>query len=422
VKASETKPSTSIRAKAFLPCAAALILFGAGNPALGIIFSSPDAAAYLVNKTLNYVQSVDGTITPRATVGYTFFASILDTPPGRINDAGTSLSVPQGGQYAFTRVGINSDVLSITATFNTPETFEAAFPNGDYLFNVDIISGNDVVASIGLPTGVDPYPSPPTVTNYTNSQFDDLSAIEPTDPFTLHWNTFTTSGGPATGTDYILVAIEDPDTPDLDTVFLSPGPTAEDRLDGTSTEITVPSNTLLPGKAYQARVVFVQIVNTNFFSWFGVFGISSYGAQTEFTLTTVSPDLTFDVWIDSLGSDPGASTADPDGDGLSNFMEYALGLDPFSKDLNQEQAASPTLSDNSDKLIVQSRRIAGATDVSYFWETTPDFKQWVPASPVINVITTTDDPIPVEIIEVCFPLTGNSDLFTRLRVAPEAGQ
>jgi hypothetical protein len=392
----------------------AILLCGGGPTAYGI-FSFGVADGYLVNKRVNYVQSENGTITVREKEGYSFLATLFGTPPGLITDAGSSLSVPGAGPVAFTRVGEDEDILTISESVDEAVEFESSYPPGSYIFNVAIASGGSTSASLMLPAAGNPYPAPPDIANFTDPQEDDPIDIDPDSPFNLRWAPFTTSSGPATGSDYILVAVGNPDTPESDSVFLSGGPTSDDGLDGTATEILIPAGTFLHGKSYTARVVFVDVLDTEFSIFLGI-GIPAYATQTEFQLRTQETELTFIRWKAHQSSDPGGLHEDPDGDGLMNQMEYALGLDPFEKNSESEAVLPLSISESSGKMTFSSRRVANATDINYIWETTSDFITWDATDPIIEVTGLTDDPFPVELLEVCFPLSGDPILFARLKL------
>jgi len=67
--------------------------------------------------------------------------------------------------------------------------------------------------------------------------------------------------------------------------------------------------------------------------------------------------------------------ADPDGDGLTNFMEYALDGDPTYPD-RIEVEPSATIADN--KLAMEFKRDTSKSDVQLTVETSADLKNWRP--------------------------------------------
>lgn len=91
-------------------------------------------------------------------------------------------------------------------------------------------------------------------------------------------------------------------------------------------------------------------------------------------------DKPFDAWRsakfpDEL-DDPAISggTADPDGDGLANLIEYALGLEPKQPD------ASPVIAGEIDGyLAISVSKNTSATDITWAAEVSDDLADWQPA-------------------------------------------
>lgn len=135
--------------------------------------------------------------------------------------------------------------------------FDTNFPAaGNYVFKVtNSITGSNQQVTVTLPTNA--LPNAPRIINYTNTQ-----AINPSQPFTLNWNTFT-NGGAA---DRIVVQINEPSTVGVGNTGLLlfqtsyNGPPAG--LDGTATSVTIPANTLPPDSTNDAFVFFAHVAFT----------------------------------------------------------------------------------------------------------------------------------------------------------------
>lgn len=89
-------------------------------------------------------------------------------------------------------------------------------------------------------------------------------------------------------------------------------------------------------------------------------------------------DKPFDAWrFENFSStqlgDPGISgeTADPDGDGLPNLIEYALGLEP-----NEPNASPLTAGDSGGYLAVSAAKNPSATDIIWAAEVSGNLTNW----------------------------------------------
>ena len=74
-------------------------------------------------------------------------------------------------------------------------------------------------------------------------------------------------------------------------------------------------------------------------------------------------------------------TADPDGDGISNFWEYAFDLNPMMAD----SAASPQVGVANGHLTLTHRRRILADDLSCWLQASDDLNFWITPN---NVLTT----------------------------------
>src|SRR5262249_13819993 len=98
--------------------------------------------------------------------------------------------------------------------------------------------------------------------------------------------------------------------------------------------------------------------------------------------------------------------ADPDGDGIPNLVEYALGLEP-----NQPDAKPLKIAQNSvGSAIVSYERLAVLSDIQFSWESSPDLREWIPASPTQETIGPGRDPW-LERVQSSFTSTGQMQFF-----------
>jgi hypothetical protein len=91
------------------------------------------------------------------------------------------------------------------------------------------------------------------------------------------------------------------------------------------------------------------------------------------TAPSSATPLSFASWATNNGltGDASAATADPDGDGISNLVEYALGTDP----LTPGSLPEPELSANG-QLSLTFTRPANLPDVLYSVEASTDLTTW----------------------------------------------
>ncbi len=124
----------------------------------------------------------------------------------------------------------------------------------------------------------------------------------------------------------------------------------------------------------------------------GTLVLDSSGNVSFITSGGNAPATPYDTWADGFSLDPsgnGARTEDPDGDGFTNFQEFAFGTNPT---IGNAALVSATTS-GSNLVITAMQRTAGATSgiASYALQTRADLTSgsWLPSgvSPVNGVVS-----------------------------------
>ncbi len=130
----------------------------------------------------------------------------------------------------------------------------------------------------------------------------------------------------------------------------------------------------------------------------------------EFQLTGIA------LWKDQnfTGSDPAVTgnDADPDGDGIPNLMEYALGLDPNQRDANN----GITIEKAENATFLLYSKNTNATDISYEVQHSTDLRanSWLAANVAEQIIGTGSD---VQYIKASMGIPASeTKLFIRLKV------
>lgn len=149
----------------------------------------------------------------------------------------------------------------------------------------------------------------------------------------------------------------------------------------------------------------------------------SLSAGSPATATVTLEDKPYDAWrFDHFTSAELADTAlsgpsgDPDGDGLPNLMEYALGGAPKTADAPSHQARVSLIADH---LTLDYTRPNSVSDVSYTVEWSNDLQTWSTGNTFIEQVSSTtnaDATITVSSRAVAV-LSTNPRQFIRLRIS-----
>jgi hypothetical protein len=146
----------------------------------------------------------------------------------------------------------------------------------------------------------------------------------------------------------------------------------------------------------------------------------AYAVGSSGAATVTIHDTPYNQWLlnyftqADLGN-PAVSgpSADPDRDGISNLMEYALNLKPKSPDI----AGLPSVSISNGALTLSYTQVKSATDITYTPEVSTDLVSWHSGPGYTSVIQTSDHGT-TQTVTVASQLSPNSSprQFIRLRI------
>jgi hypothetical protein len=217
---------------------------------------------FTVGRVNLYHQTSTGQPTPDAVEPYIFIGST--TLASNRNANSITLTLPNAAVSNLVQNPTALESWNLGAFKTNEAVLETNFGVGTYTFMVNATASNQTVG-VTFPASVT-QPNAPHVTNFVAAQ-----SVDPTQPFTLHWDAFTGGGA----SDYVLATVA--------SVWQSPNPGSSNALNGTSKSVTIPAGTLAPGGNYTASIGFsYPILVTN-----GDYVTYVYRAtDTEFTLIT----------------------------------------------------------------------------------------------------------------------------------------
>lgn len=128
-------------------------------------------------------------------------------------------------------------------------------------------------------------------------------------------------------------------------------------------------------------------------------------------------DLISDQWAATyFGTLNVDSSADPDGDGIPNALEYLFGTSPIQSNANPMQVSTTT--DNGETIIhiIFPRRV-GLAPEAYGFETSAGLQQWDAAQGVTETVlsTQTVDGVQVDTVDAAIPSPAPDHGFARLK-------
>jgi Zn-dependent metalloprotease len=134
---------------------------------------------------------------------------------------------------------------------------------------------------------------------------------------------------------------------------------------------------------------------------------------TAATMTLTAATPTYAEWAATNGMSATTKTADDDGDGYSNLLEYALGANPKSADDIRQTTAIAEAAGQKYLQISLTRSLL-RPGLTWSLERSADMANWTAATS--SVVTDTSSEL---VLRDTLPLTGNEKRFIRIRVTEQ---
>jgi Bacterial Ig-like domain len=204
-----------------------------------------DTTSFTLSETCMYDQATAGaaTLDPMATYVFGVTALVVSNSPA----SNASLTLPDSSVAELGGDSLVPKSFLWTEGITAPASFDATFPSGNYVFNLQGTTPTQRV-TLNFPSGLI-QPNAPHVNNFAAAQ-----AVNPALPFLLSWDPFQ-GGGTAD-----IVAVTIGDHPVFTTVPPGGGPGT---LNGTSTSVLIPAGTFQPNGHYDAFITFERVKGTN---------------------------------------------------------------------------------------------------------------------------------------------------------------
>lgn len=241
--------------------------------------NATDITSYAVGKAKGYVQTNASSVQLDGDTPY-FFSAILESTTSGSITAGTVQDIDTPGTVK-TLMSFGGHEWEFEEEFATEAAMHAAYPDATYRINST--GTNDGSRTVDVALSGSSLPNAPQVSN-----FDDAQMIDPAQPFTLSWNSFT--GGRANSFVNLIICENGPQGPIE--VLRSGFWGAADMLPSTATSYTIPANLLQLGKTYEVELAFYDVSSastTDYESGVPVPGVGAYASLTELEIKTQTP-------------------------------------------------------------------------------------------------------------------------------------
>lgn len=243
----------------------------------------PDISFFVLVKSSNYAQDSVGQLT---LMNYHFFSEIFLLPGGQISSASLSPAADPGKVMVYVDRGDTYWVEG--GHFESLEELDAAYPNGDFVFDIDMPSAHieDVVLRLAGAEGQTDIPDPITI--YLEQVGEPVSPlqIDASKDLVVKWSEYSSGRADPRGVvdDLIFVVIADCHG---ERIFHTGLPFEGDFLTYRTTEVVVEAGKLGTGQALSAFVEFPIVADSKIVD--GIPGFTSFANSTYLDLHTTGP-------------------------------------------------------------------------------------------------------------------------------------
>lgn len=260
---------------------------------------------------------------------------------------------------------------AVNSALGTPVTFRIYGYNGSGSAQVNTANFrlDDLAVSLAVQTAPSVTTPPATQTVVAGTSVTFSVTATGTDPLSYQWRRGTQAIPGATSASYTIVSAQTTDAGSYDVVVSNPA-----------------------GSATSAAATLTVTVPTGYSAWL----LSNFTADER-----ANPAI----------SGPGVVLS---GDGLTNLLKYALGLDPRVP----ANAGLPTTGANATHWLYTYTRPVARDDVTYTVQASADLVDWTSIAVSATKLSTADG---METWRAEVPLTGRPQLFFRLRVTQQSG-
>jgi hypothetical protein len=244
---------------------------------------APDISFFVLVKSSNYAQDSVGQL---SLMNYHFFSEIFLLPEGQVTSA--SLWPADDPSRVMEYVDQGSTYWVEGGHFDSVEQLDAAYPNGDFVFNITMpsVQLENVVLRLAGEDGQTDIPDPITI--YLEQGGEPVSPlqIDASRDLVVKWSEYSRGRADPRGVvdDLLFVVIADCHG---ERIFHTGLPFQGDFLTYRATEVVAEAGTLDTGQPYSAFVEFPVVADSKIVE--GIPGFTSFANSTYLDLHTTGP-------------------------------------------------------------------------------------------------------------------------------------
>lgn len=254
-----------------------------------------DVSFYVMVKSANYAQGPDDSL---SFLNNHMFSELFIDPENNLKNVTLTHS---NNVMPYEKRG--HDYYMEGGHFDSVAQLDAAYPNGDYVFNFEM-QGKIVNSTMNIagPEGETDIPDPVTITFHQDGDKIPSTAIDPSKQLTIRWTDYSNGRNDPKGIvdDMIFVVMADCYGERITHTGL---PFQGDYTKWDTTEVVVEAEFLKTGHPYSIFVEFPHVVDSSIVS--GVPGFTSYATATYMDVVTLGPDTSASCPANKIPMDTG---------------------------------------------------------------------------------------------------------------------